>query len=71
MRAGRFDVAGRPRPVTSYNQTLRVRVHAESQVPTCVHPDRVGLEPGGYASDDVPVRALARIRFWLTLSLRG
>ncbi len=71
MLAGRFDVAGRPRPVTSYHQALGVRVHAESQVPTCVHPERVGLDPGRYASDGVPVRALARLRFWLALSLRG
>jgi hypothetical protein len=52
---GRFDVVDRPGPDNRYEPAYGWRVNVESGKPTCVHPFRVGLPPGLYASAGVPV----------------
>jgi hypothetical protein len=57
LGAGQFDVAPRP----YHGQAFRddgMRVDAASGTPTCVHPFRVGLPPGEYASGGQPVPLL-------------
>ncbi|MCW2896549.1 MAG: hypothetical protein JWO75_6038 [Actinomycetia bacterium] len=54
---GGFDVAARP----FHGQAFRedgMRVNGISGIPTCVHPFRVGLPPGLYASAGQPVPEL-------------
>jgi hypothetical protein len=52
---GRFDVVDRPGPDNRYDPAEGWRVNAHSGKPTCVHPFRVGLPAGLYASHGVPV----------------
>ncbi|RAY15435.1 hypothetical protein DPM19_12145 [Actinomadura craniellae] len=50
---GRFDVAPRPLPHHAFESGQRVDTY--TGVPVCVHPFRVGLPPGAYASAGEPV----------------
>jgi hypothetical protein len=52
---GAFDVIDRPDPRYAYDPAAGCRVDSESGVPVCVHPFRVGLAPGRYASAGEPV----------------
>ncbi|GIH20912.1 hypothetical protein [Rugosimonospora africana] len=47
---GRFDVVDRPGPDNRYDPALGWRINIHTGKPTCVHPFRVGLPPGLYAS---------------------
>ncbi|GGM10056.1 hypothetical protein GCM10012279_30090 [Micromonospora yangpuensis] len=51
---GQFDVVDRPGPEFAYNPDIGWRLTAEG-VAVCVHPYRVGLPPGRYASRGEPV----------------
>ncbi|MBQ1022941.1 hypothetical protein [Micromonospora sp. C95] len=51
---GQFDVVDRPGPEFAYNPDIGWRVTTEG-VAVCVHPYRVGLPPGRYASRGEPV----------------
>lgn len=53
---GQFDVVDRPGPEFAYNTDIGWRVTADG-VAVCVHPYRVGLRPGRYASRSEPVPA--------------
>jgi hypothetical protein len=55
---GQFDVVDRPGPEFAYNRDIGWRVTAQG-VAVCVHPYRVGLPVGRYASagEPVPVEA--------------
>lgn len=53
---GQFDVVDRPGPEFAYNPDIGWRVTAGG-VAVCVHPYRVGLPPGRYASLGEPVPA--------------
>ncbi|MDI1465840.1 hypothetical protein QEZ54_33195 [Catellatospora sp. KI3] len=55
LRYGAFDVAPRPGPQSCYQPRLGWRADVATGVPTCVHPYRVGLPPGGYASAGEPL----------------
>jgi hypothetical protein len=52
---GEFDVSDRPGPNMRYNPDFGFRVASPSLVPVCVHPFRVGLPVGRYASAHEPV----------------
>jgi hypothetical protein len=52
---GEFDVSDRPGPQYRYNPQLGFRVDHSTLTPVCVHPFRVGLPVGRYASDHEPV----------------
>ena len=52
---GAFDVAARPSPAIPFSASLGYRVTADTGVPTCVHPFRVGVVPGPYASAGAPL----------------
>lgn len=54
---GRFDVVARPDPVYAYAPSVGWRIGPDG-VAVCVHPYRVGLPPGRYASAGDPVPAL-------------
>jgi hypothetical protein len=47
---GRFDVVDAPQPSCRYDLTTGYRRDAASGVPVCVHPYRIGVAPGRYAS---------------------
>lgn len=47
---GEFDVLDRPGPQYRYNPDLGFRVDQTTLTPVCVHPFRVGLPVGRYAS---------------------
>ncbi|MGH3871868.1 MAG: hypothetical protein ACRDSR_10210 [Pseudonocardiaceae bacterium] len=51
---GRFDVTDQPGPDYRYNRQIGWRVDAEGNA-VCVHPYRVGLPVGRYASADQPL----------------
>jgi hypothetical protein len=55
---GAFDVAPKPFRGQSFRAD-GVRVDGATGVPTCVHPFRVGLPPGAYASAGQPLPELA------------
>ena len=55
LALGDFDVAPRPSPAVPYSSALGYRVAADTGVPTCVHAFRVGVPPGLYASEGVPL----------------
>src|SRR5690349_20240014 len=55
LGAGEFDVADRPGRRSRYEPTLGYRVSITTAAPVCVHPFRVGLPAGPYASANVPV----------------
>jgi hypothetical protein len=52
---GAFDVAARPSPAIPYSPGAGFRIAAATGVPTCVHAFRVGVPPGLYASEGVPL----------------
>jgi hypothetical protein len=54
---GYFDVVARPGPQYRYDPGAGHRTNVDTGVPVCVHPFRVGLPPGAYASAAVPVPA--------------
>jgi hypothetical protein len=51
---GKFDVVDRPGPENAYDPQVGWRVDPAG-IAVCVHPFRVGLPPGRYASAGVPV----------------
>ncbi|MEU7618766.1 hypothetical protein AB0B27_22090 [Micromonospora rifamycinica] len=51
---GRFDVVDRPGPDFAYDRAVGWRVDPDGH-PVCVHPYRVGMPPGRYASAGVPL----------------
>lgn len=53
---GAFDV--QPRPFHGQSFVDGMRIDGASGVPTCVHPFRVGLPPGAYASAGEPLPTL-------------
>ncbi|WP_412747977.1 hypothetical protein [Krasilnikovia sp. M28-CT-15] len=55
MPLGQFDVTDRPGPTSRYDPEVGCRVDVRTDVPVCVHPYRVGLPPGAYCSQGVPV----------------
>ncbi|RKR88427.1 hypothetical protein BDK92_2751 [Micromonospora pisi] len=55
---GRFDVVDRPGPEFAYNRAAGWRVDPDGN-PVCVHPYRVGMPPGRYASAGVPLPDLS------------
>ena len=52
---GSFDVAPRPSPAIPFSPSLGFRVATATGAPTCVHAFRVGVPPGPYASEGVPL----------------
>lgn len=52
---GEFDVIDRPGPGSRYDPAAGYRVNVDTGAPVCVHPYRVGLPPGAYASAGLPV----------------
>jgi hypothetical protein len=54
LGSGRFDVVDSPGREYAYDPAIGWRVDA-SGTPVCVHPFRVGLLPGRYASADEPL----------------
>ena len=52
---GRFDVVDRPDRDRRYDPSVGYRVEAATGTAVCVHPYRVGLPPGRYASREEPV----------------
>lgn len=54
---GAFDVVEKPSRESAYARQHGYRVDRATQTPVCVHPDRVGLPAGRYASDDEPLPA--------------
>lgn len=55
LAAGSFDVTDRPGPEYPYDRERDCRVNTATGAPTCVHPYRVGLPVGAYASEGLPV----------------
>jgi hypothetical protein len=55
---GEFDVSDRPGPQSQCNRELGFRVEQATLTPVCVHPFRVGLPVGRYASEHQPVPAI-------------
>ncbi len=51
---GRFDVVDRPDRDRRYDPAVGYRIEAATGTPVCVHPYRVGLPPGRYASHSEP-----------------
>lgn len=54
LALGQFDVCDRPGS-SRYDRDLDYRVDLKTGVPVCMHPYRVGLPVGAYASAGVPV----------------
>jgi hypothetical protein len=54
---GQFDVVDRPGPELPYDPQRGYRVDSRTGTATCVHPYRVGLPPGRYASVGEPMPA--------------
>jgi hypothetical protein len=54
---GSFDVADRPGSQYRYDPTVGYRIDVDTGVPVCMHPFRVGLPPGVYASAAQPLPA--------------
>lgn len=54
LGVGEFDVAASPGPESRYDRVRDHRVNTVTGAPTCVHPFRVQLPPGAYASEGVP-----------------
>jgi hypothetical protein len=57
---GAFDVVDRPGQAYRYDPASGYRTNVDTGVPVCVHPFRVGLPPGGYASSAQPLPAPGR-----------
>lgn len=54
---GRFDVIDRPCPDSQYDPQAGYRINRHTGQAVCVHPYRVGLPPGAYASANTPLPA--------------
>ncbi|HZN73003.1 MAG TPA: hypothetical protein VFC00_15140 [Micromonosporaceae bacterium] len=67
FRVGTFDVEDRPKSSTRFDWETGVRTKPESGIPVCVHPDRIGLPPGAYASAGTPLPYLRQL--WLRIRL--
>jgi hypothetical protein len=52
---GEFDVSDRPGPDSRYDPARGYRVNSQTLSAVCVHPYRVGLPVGRYASNGEPV----------------
>ena len=52
---GRFDVIDRPGPDSQYDPQAGYRINRHTGQAVCVHPYRVGLPPGAYASANAPL----------------
>ncbi|MEU7222300.1 hypothetical protein [Streptomyces chrestomyceticus] len=52
---GNFDVVPKPSKESAYERAHGYRVLRDGGTPVCVHPDRVGLPAGAYASAGVPL----------------
>ncbi|MDM4723276.1 hypothetical protein QTQ03_28610 [Micromonospora sp. WMMA1363] len=61
LAPGRFDVVARPARELAFNQRLGWRA-TPSGTPVCVHPYRVGMPPGAYASAREPLPDLAHLQ---------
>jgi hypothetical protein len=57
---GTFDVCDRPGPATRYDPTAGHRINTLTGLPECVHPSRVHLPAGRYASNGEPVSVPTR-----------
>lgn len=55
LRPGEFDVADQPGSSRRLDPTLGYRVEVTSGTPVCVHPFRVGMPSGRYASLGEPL----------------
>ncbi|MGH8902607.1 MAG: hypothetical protein ACRDYA_13255 [Egibacteraceae bacterium] len=55
---GAFDVVDRPSSDSRYDPAIGHRVNTTTGVAVCVHPFRVGLPPGRYASGGDPLPGL-------------
>jgi hypothetical protein len=55
MRLGEFDVVDGPNRESRYDPDIGYRVNTTTGAAVCVHPFRVGLPPGRYASDGDPL----------------
>ncbi|MFI7576148.1 hypothetical protein [Micromonospora sp. NPDC049497] len=65
---GAFDVADRPKSSTRFDREIGYRTIPESGVPVCVHPDRIGVPPGEYASNGTaPPHVPYLRRLWLRI----
>ncbi|WP_051967294.1 hypothetical protein [Kitasatospora mediocidica] len=60
LPGGGFDVFERPTPECAFDPADGYRYTVVGRVPVCVHPGKVGLPPGRYASDGLPVPARAQ-----------
>lgn len=47
---GQFDVVDRPAKQHAFDKAQGCRINTTTGTPVCVHPFRVGLPPGAYAS---------------------
>lgn len=56
---GCFDVVDEPGPRYRYDAPTGYRIDAETGVPVCVHPFRVGMAPGAYSSAGVDPKLTA------------
>ncbi len=52
---GGFDVVAKPSKESAYERAHGYRVLRDGGTPVCVHPDRVGLPAGAYASGGAPL----------------
>ncbi|MEU7205385.1 hypothetical protein [Streptomyces sp. NPDC045470] len=52
---GGFDVVPKPSKESAYERAHGYRVLRDGGTPVCVHPDRVGLPAGAYASAGAPL----------------
>jgi hypothetical protein len=77
---GEFDVSDRPGPASRYDPTAGYRINTTSGHPECVHPSRVRLPAGCYASADdpkpSPIRGpppvdVADLETWFSATLRA
>ncbi|WP_144122869.1 hypothetical protein [Catellatospora sichuanensis] len=64
---GSFDVENRPKSSTCFDPKTGSRIIPELGIPVCVHPDRIGLPLGAYASAGTPLPYLRRL--WLRIRL--
>jgi hypothetical protein len=55
LRLGEFDVVDGPNRESRYDPEIGYRVNTATGVAVCVHPFRVGLPSGRYASDGEPL----------------
>jgi hypothetical protein len=79
LRVGEFDVCDRPGPATRYDPVAGHRIHTITGLPECVHPFRVQMPAGRYASNGEPAPAPVELqppdeatdlKAWLNARLR-